>query len=82
MTDIDVAKRLEELRLFTKQPLNVEQRIEIAKQQQAIRDAKKMAKDEMARVKEKVRKQMVFLIYINDLFLIMLSHSRNLLVRL
>lgn len=54
MTDIDVAKRLEELRLFTKQPLNVEQRIEIAKQQQAIRDAKKMAKDELARVKEKV----------------------------
>lgn len=55
MTDIDVAKRLEELRLFTRQTLNVEQRIEIARHQQAIRDAKKLAKEELAKSKEKVR---------------------------
>lgn len=54
MTDVDVAKRLEELKMFTKQSLNVEQRIEIARQQQAIRDAKKMAKDEIVRNKDKV----------------------------
>lgn len=54
MTDSDVAKRLEELKMFTKQSLNVEQRIEIARQQQALRDAKKMAKEEIARNKEKV----------------------------
>lgn len=46
MTDVDVAKRLEELKMFTKQSLNVEQRIEIARQQQAMRDAKKMQKDD------------------------------------
>ena len=55
MTDVDVAKRLEELKMFTKQSLNVEQRIEIAKQQQAMREAKKMAKDEISRNKDKVR---------------------------
>lgn len=54
MTDVDVAKRLEELRLFTRQTLNVEQRIEIARQQQAARDAKKLAKEELAKSKEKV----------------------------
>lgn len=54
MTDVDVAKRLEELRLFTRQSLNVEQRIEIARQQQAVRDAKKIAKEELAKSKEKV----------------------------
>ncbi|KAJ6644557.1 Bromodomain adjacent to zinc finger domain protein 2B, partial [Pseudolycoriella hygida] len=53
MTDAEVAKRLEELKLYTKQSLNVEQRIEIARQQQAMRDAKKMAKDDMSRSKEK-----------------------------
>lgn len=53
MTDSDVAKRLEELRMFTKQSLNVEQRIEIARQQQAARDAKKMQKDDNSR-KDKV----------------------------
>lgn len=54
MTDVEVAKRLEELKLYTKQSLNVEQRIEIARQQQAMRDAKKMAKDDIGRSKEKV----------------------------
>lgn len=54
MTDAEVAKRLEELKLYTKQSLNVEQRIEIARQQQALRDAKKMAKDDMSRSKDKV----------------------------
>lgn len=53
MTDVDVSKRLEELKMFTKQSLNVEQRIEIARQQQAMRDAKKMQKDENSR-KDKV----------------------------
>lgn len=48
MTDVDVAKRLEELKMFTKQSLNVEQRIEIARQQQAMRDAKKMQKEDAA----------------------------------
>lgn len=46
MTDADVAKRLEELKMFTKQSLNVEQRIEIARQQQAMRDAKKAQKED------------------------------------
>lgn len=46
MTDVDVSKRLEELKMFTKQSLNVEQRIEIARQQQALRDAKKMQKED------------------------------------
>lgn len=54
MTDAEVAKRLEELKLYTKQSLNVEQRIEIARQQQALRDAKKIAKDDIGRSKEKV----------------------------
>lgn len=57
MTDIDVAKRLEDLKMFTRHTLNVEQRIEIARQQQAIRDAKKMAKEEMARNKEKAKQE-------------------------
>lgn len=54
MTDAEVAKRLEELKLYTKQSLNVEQRIEIARQQQALRDAKKMAKEDLGRPKDKV----------------------------
>lgn len=55
MTDVEVTKRLEELKMFTRQTLNVEQRIEIARQQQAIRDAKKIAKEELAKSKEKAR---------------------------
>lgn len=56
MTDEDVSKRLDELKMFTRHSqLDVEQRIEIAKQQQAMREAKKMAKDEMARNKEKAK---------------------------
>lgn len=56
MSDVDVGKRLDELKLFTRHSqLGVEQRIEIARQQQAIRDAKKLAKEEMARSKEKAR---------------------------
>lgn len=57
MTDEDVAKRLEDLKVFTRQTLNVEQRIEIAKQQQAMRDAKKQQKEELARNKEKARQE-------------------------
>ncbi|XP_017069083.1 bromodomain adjacent to zinc finger domain protein 2B isoform X3 [Drosophila eugracilis] len=57
MTDEDVAKRLEDLKVFTRQTLNVEQRIEIAKQQQAMRDAKKLQKEELARNKEKARQE-------------------------
>jgi len=56
MTDVEVSQRLEEIRLYTKQsvtPLNVEQRIEIARQQQALRDAKKIAKEELYKAKEK-----------------------------
>lgn len=56
MTDEDVGKRLDELKMFTRHSqLDVEQRIEIAKQQQAMRDAKKLAKDEQARNKEKAK---------------------------
>ncbi|XP_058819752.1 uncharacterized protein LOC131682355 isoform X3 [Topomyia yanbarensis] len=56
MTDAEVARRLEELKMFTRHTaLGVEQRIEIAKQQQALRDAKKMAKDEINKIKEKAR---------------------------
>lgn len=55
MTDTEVAKRLDELKMFTRQTLNVEQRIEIARQQQAIREAKKLAKEELAKSKEKAR---------------------------
>ncbi|XP_055614522.1 spidroin-1-like, partial [Uranotaenia lowii] len=56
MTDVEVARRLEELKMFTRHTaLGVEQRIEIAKQQQALRDAKKMAKDEISKNKEKAR---------------------------
>lgn len=68
MTDAEVAKRLEELKLYTKQSLNVEQRIEIARQQQALRDAKKMAKDDLGRPKDKVRslsRRYDFFIFIN-----------------
>lgn len=55
MSDVEVAKRLEELKIFTRHStLGVEQRIEIARQQQALRDAKKLAKEELARSKEKV----------------------------
>uniref|UniRef100_A0A182SGD0 Bromodomain adjacent to zinc finger domain protein 2B n=1 Tax=Anopheles maculatus TaxID=74869 RepID=A0A182SGD0_9DIPT len=56
MTDVEVSRRLEELKLFTRHAgLGVEQRIEIAKQQQALRDAKKLAKEEMNKNKEKAR---------------------------
>lgn len=55
MTDVEVARRLEDLKMFTRHAgLGVEQRIEIAKQQQALRDAKKLAKEEMNKNKEKV----------------------------
>ena len=48
---------MEDLKLFTRHAtLGVEQRIEIARHQQAIRDAKKLAKEELARSKEKVYK--------------------------
>lgn len=58
MTDYEVAQRLEEIRLYTRQTmpqLNVEQRIEIARQQQQLRDAKKNIKEEVSKSKEKVR---------------------------
>lgn len=52
MTDTEVAKRLEDLKMYTRHNmLGVEQRIEIAKQQQAMRDAKKFAKDDLSRNK-------------------------------
>lgn len=57
MTDYEVAQRLEEIRLYTRQSLtqlNVEQRIEIARQQQLLRDAKKNLKEENTKSKEKV----------------------------
>lgn len=55
MTDVEVASRLEELKIFTRHTaLGVEQRIEIARQQQALREAKKVTKDEASRNKEKV----------------------------
>lgn len=57
MTDYEVAQRLEEIRLYTRQTmpqLNVEQRIEIARQQQQLRDAKKNIKEEVSKSKEKV----------------------------
>lgn len=55
MTDVEVASRLEELKIFTRHTaLGVEQRIEIARQQQALREAKKVAKDEQCKSKEKV----------------------------
>jgi hypothetical protein len=60
MEDYEVAQRLDEIKRYT-QPssaaaasLNVEQRIEIARQQQALREAKKIVKDEINRTKEKV----------------------------
>lgn len=63
MTDYEVAQRLEEIRMYTRQPasaqLNVEQRIEIARQQQALREAKKIAKEEISKSKEKVEKLFV-----------------------
>lgn len=49
LTENDVTQRLEEIRLYTRQTsgqLNVEQRIEIARQQQMMREAKKNTKDE------------------------------------
>lgn len=58
MTDYEVAQRLEEIRVYTRQSmtqLNVEQRIEIARQQQMMRDAKKNSKEETSKTKEKVR---------------------------
>lgn len=69
MTDFEVAQRLEEIKMYTRQPssssaaaaqLNVEQRIEIARQQQALREAKKIVKDEINKTKEKVRFQITF----------------------
>lgn len=54
MTDVDVMKRLEELKMYTRHTqLGVEQRIEIARQQQALRDVKKIVKEENAK-REKV----------------------------
>lgn len=58
MTDFEVAQRLEEIRLYTRQSmpqLNVEQRIEIARQQQLLRDAKKNVKEEATKSKEKTK---------------------------
>lgn len=58
MTDYEVAQRLEEIRLYTRQSmtqLNVEQRIEIARQQQMLRDAKKNIKDDGLKTKEKTK---------------------------
>lgn len=60
MTDYEVAQRLDEIQAYTRQPsavsqLNVEQRIEIARQQQALREAKKNAKEEHHKTKEKVK---------------------------
>ncbi|XP_055688783.1 bromodomain adjacent to zinc finger domain protein 2B isoform X2 [Lutzomyia longipalpis] len=50
MTDVDVMKRLEELKMYTRHTqLGVEQRIEIARQQQALRDVKKIVKEENAK---------------------------------
>lgn len=57
MTDYEVSQRLEEIRLYTRQSmtqLNVEQRIEIARQQQMMRDAKKSIKEDVSKSKEKV----------------------------
>lgn len=60
MADYEVAQRLDEIKRYTQQPssaaasLNVEQRIEIARQQQALREAKKIVKEEINRTKEKV----------------------------
>jgi Methyl-CpG binding domain len=57
MTDFEVAQRLEEIRLYTRQTmpqLNVEQRIEIARQQQLLREAKKSVKEDGTKSKEKV----------------------------
>ena len=62
MTDYEVAQRLDEIKRYTQQSssgasssqLNVEQRIEIARQQQAMREAKKIVKDEINRTREKV----------------------------
>lgn len=57
MTENEVAQRLEEIRLYTRQSLtqlNVEQRIEIARQQQLLRDAKKNVKEDSTKSKEKV----------------------------
>lgn len=56
MTDYEVAQRLEEIRLYTRQSmtLNVEQRIEIARQQQMMRDAKKSTKEDNTKTKERV----------------------------
>uniref|UniRef100_A0A336LQU0 CSON001452 protein n=1 Tax=Culicoides sonorensis TaxID=179676 RepID=A0A336LQU0_CULSO len=54
MTDLEVTSRLEELKLFTKHTaLGVEQRIEIARHQQALRKARKGAKDDTYKNKEK-----------------------------
>uniref|UniRef100_W4VRC8 Putative toutatis n=1 Tax=Corethrella appendiculata TaxID=1370023 RepID=W4VRC8_9DIPT len=56
MTDVEVARRLEDLKMFTRHTtLNVEQRIEIARQQQALREAKKMAKEEISKNKDKAK---------------------------
>lgn len=58
MADYEVAQRLEEIRLYTRQSatqLNVEQRIEIARQQQMLRDAKKSVKEDGVKSKEKAK---------------------------
>lgn len=68
MTDYEVGQRLEEIRMYTRQPsaaqLNVEQRIEIARQQQALREAKKIVKDEINKTKEKVN-DICYMMFVN-----------------
>lgn len=60
LTENDVTQRLEEIRSYTRQTsgqLNVEQRIEIARQQQVMREARKNSKDDTAvKTKERVRR--------------------------
>jgi hypothetical protein len=59
LTENEVTQRLEEIRLYTRQTssqLNVEQRIEIARQQQLLREAKKNCKEESSKMKEKQQK--------------------------
>lgn len=57
LTENEVTQRLEEIRLYTRQTsgqLNVEQRIEIARQQQIMREARKNSKDEAPKLKDRV----------------------------
>lgn len=77
LTENDVTQRLEEIRLYTRQTsgqLNVEQRIEIARQQQVMREAKKNSKDDPVKTKERVR---TFLDEFLNHFLFIFSCSRK-----